>query len=306
MEAVKPTGDAYNMKKNLKTKFQRRQYMLSRDFEIYYYSDSYMENVDFHIHDYYEFYFFVEGDVSMSVKEKSDALKAGDVVVIPPGIPHRVVFHSWELPYSRFVFWISTDYFQRLYSSSADYAYLIEYAREKGEYVFHNTMVEFSTIQSKIFHLIEEIHSEHFGRDTKISICISDLLLHLNRMVYERNHPRRRKEDKNLEESIIQYIDEHLEQDLSLEHLAGKFYVSKYYIAHMFKETIGISIHQYITKKRLAACQDAILSSISISQSYLMFGFKDYSSFFRAFKKEYGISPKEFRDMQIGQKKEKF
>lgn len=57
MEAVKPTGDAYNMKKNLKTKFQRRQYMLSRDFEIYYYSDSHMENVDFHIHDYYEFYF---------------------------------------------------------------------------------------------------------------------------------------------------------------------------------------------------------------------------------------------------------
>ena len=57
------------MKKNLKTKFQRRQYMLSRDFEIYYYSDSHMENVDFHIHDYYEFYFFVVGGVSMTVKE---------------------------------------------------------------------------------------------------------------------------------------------------------------------------------------------------------------------------------------------
>ena len=293
------------MKKNLKSKFQRRQYMLSRDFEIYYYSDSHMENVDSHMHDYYEFYFFLEGNVSILVEDKSYPLKAGDVVVIPPGIHHKAVIHSWKLPYSRFVFWISMDYFSRLRNTSADYAYFIDYARKKGEYVFHNNMVEFTAIQSKIFRLIEEIHSEHFGRDTKISICISDLLLHLNRTVYEKNHPRRKKEDKNLEESIIQYIDEHLEQDLSLEHLAGKFFVSKYYIAHMFKENIGVSIHQYITKKRLAACQNAILSNISISQSYLMFGFKDYSSFFRAFKKEYGISPKEFRDMQIGQKKRK-
>ena len=59
------------MKKNLKSKFQRRQYMLSRDFEIYYYSDSHMENVDSHMHDYYEFYFFLEGDVSILVEDKS-------------------------------------------------------------------------------------------------------------------------------------------------------------------------------------------------------------------------------------------
>ncbi len=46
------------MKKNLQTQFSARQYMLSRDFEIYFYSDKSLSKVDAHSHDYYEFYFF--------------------------------------------------------------------------------------------------------------------------------------------------------------------------------------------------------------------------------------------------------
>ena len=84
-----------------------------------------------------------------------------------------------------------------------------------------------------------------------------------------------------------------------MDTLAKKFFVSKYHIAHVFKENIGLSIHQYITKKRLDLCQEAISGGMSIKDAYHQYGFGDYSSFFRAFKKEYGISPKDYRDMQI-------
>lgn len=93
------------MKKNLKTQFLTRQYMLSKDYELYYYSDSHMANVDSHTHDYYEFYFFLEGTVSYLIEKQLYDLKAGDVVVIPPGIHHKAVIHDSEKPYSRFVFW---------------------------------------------------------------------------------------------------------------------------------------------------------------------------------------------------------
>ena len=84
-----------------------------------------------------------------------------------------------------------------------------------------------------------------------------------------------------------------------MERLADEFYVSKYHIAHVFKENVGLSIHQYITKKRLCLCQEAIRAKMNITEVYHAYGFGDYSSFYRAFKKEFGISPKEFRDIQL-------
>ena len=88
--------------------------MLSKDFEIYYYSDKHLKNMDSHFHNYYEVYFFLEGNVSIWIRDKAFPLKTGDVVVLPPGVPHRAVIHDEDLPYSRFVFWVSTEYIKSI------------------------------------------------------------------------------------------------------------------------------------------------------------------------------------------------
>ena len=283
------------MKKNLQSAFHTRQYMLSKDFEIYYYSDYYLSKVESHTHNYYEFYFFLEGNVDMIIEGDVFSMHPGDLVLIPPKIRHHAEIRNQELPYRRFVFWISREYCKRLLELSPDYVYLMQHVEVAGDYVFSNDIITFNTIQSKVFALIDEMRSNRCGRDARISLCVNDLILHLNRIVHERNYPRSEKEDKNLYQSLAEYIEKNLEGNLSLEHLAEVFYVSKYHIAHTFKDHTGLSIHQYITKKRLTACREAILGGSEITQAYLMFGFGDYSSFYRAFKKEYGISPREFR-----------
>ena len=271
--------------------------MLSQDFEIYYYNDHNLAQVNLHSHDYYEFYLFLEGDVSIQIGNEKYPVQYGDIMLVPPHFPHRPIIHSMKTPYRRFVFWISQEYCNHLLHISPDYAFLMQYVQVTKNYIFHNDQIAFNAVQSKIFRLIEEMQSDRFGRDAQITLCVNDLVLHLNRLLHEHINPKLRNEESPLYHQLTEYIENHLEDNLSLEKLAEEFFVSKYYIAHVFKDSLGMSIHQYITKKRLTLCKEAILGKMSIKETYQTFGFGDYSSFYRAFKKEYGISPKEFKDI---------
>ncbi len=287
------------MRKRLQTAFQPRQYMVSKDFELFYYENRTPLTVDLHTHDYYEFYFFLEGNVQMQIGDTCYPVRFGDIMLIPPHLPHRTIIDTQAAPYRRFVFWISQEYCNHLLQSSPDYAYIMQYVGTAKQYTFHTDLIAFNSVQSKILRLLEEMRSQKFGKEAQISICVNDLILHLNRLAHEQNTPGKKNYDRVLYRQLMEYIEEHVEEDLSLEKIAAEFFVSKYHIAHVFKDNTGLSIHQFITKKRLDLCRDAIQSKMSITEAYQMFGFGDYSSFYRAFKKEYGISPKDFRDMQM-------
>lgn len=94
--------------------------------------------------------------------------------------------------------------------------------------------------------------------------------------------------------NVLKYINENYSEDMSLDFLAERFFVSKYHLSHSFRREVGVSVYRYIMLKRLLAAKELLQSGMSAGEVAHATGFGDYASFWRAFKTEYGISPKEF------------
>lgn len=290
------------MQNRLRSSFNTRQYMVSSDFEVFYYSDRNFDTLPPHAHDYYECYLFIEGDITMEIfsgKDKSEKVKMypGDLMIMPPGIKHHAIMDDPSKSYQRLVFWISRDCCNSLLKESVDYMYLMQKAEAFHQYIYHLAPAQFHLVESKFFRLLEEISSERYGSAAARHLCLCDLILTINRTIYDEEHKTGGSDELSLFQNILSYVESNLQEPLSLDDISGKFFVNKYYVAHLFKDTLGISLHQYIIKKRLDACRSAIVGGEGISAAYEKFGFRDYSSFFKAFRKEYGMSPREYQNL---------
>ncbi len=287
------------MKKQYRSEFDTRQNMRTDNYEIFYYSDTHFQSVSPHRHDYYEFYFPVSGKIEMEIEGTITPLSTRDAVIVPPHTRHRAITETGEKSYCRYVFWISVPYFNQLCTHMKDLRYITDRAEKNKGYICHFSENEYSLIQSRILRLIEEDHTSRYGRNSFIDLCISDLLLTMSRIAYDRDHPQQIQPQSDQIQEIMEYIENNIDEDLRLSMLGEKFFLSKYYIAHAFHERTGMTVHKYITKKRLDRCANEIKNGRPLNELYQEYGFNDYSSFFRAFKKEFSISPKEYQAIYL-------
>ena len=95
----------------------------------------------------------------------------------------------------------------------------------------------------------------------------------------------------NLVDQVLHYIGRHTNEELTLDGLAERFFVSKYHLSHTFTREVGVSLHRYITLRRLLMARQLLSAGVPAGQVSSTCGFSDYTSFYRAFKAEYGINP---------------
>lgn len=137
---------------------------------------------------------------------------------------------------------------------------------------------------------------EAFGSNALSHIYLLEFLIYLNRAYFSRPSMFHKEylENEKVNE-VLAYIDENLSSDLTLERLADLCFISKYHLAHQFKACTGMPVYRYIIKQRVTAARNLICSGLSATEACMQCGFNDYSNFLKAFKREFGCTPKAFQ-----------
>lgn len=269
--------------------FDPRQKMSGKNYEIFHYYDRTRRDVDLHHHDFYEIYYFIGGNVEYRVEGKSYTLQNGDLLLISPWVFHQPVVQQ-DVPYERYVLWIERGYLAQFAEYGADLSACFASAAT----LIRPTSYQRSTVAMLLELLLKEARGDKFGSELYGHGLFLQLMAEINRMAERTPQKRETSEEPELIGRVLAYISDHYHEKLTLQDLADRFYVSKYHLSHEFSARVGTSVYRYIILKRLLAAREQIADGATPSEVYQNCGFQDYANFYRAFKTEYGISPKEF------------
>lgn len=228
-------------------------------------------------------------------------LQKGDVIFIPPGISHAPLFpEQMHKPYERIVVWINAELLAQFCQNWNDrgYAtgqlYMPYLLRTAGTYWE-------SPIADAFQRGCSESLNRHPGWEAAMYGNATILLTLLNRALLSNQKPPPSEHAELLDE-LLRYVEEHLTEKISISAAARHLLVSESTITHLCKKRLGVSFYHYVTQQRLAAAKQYMLEGIPLGQIAELAGFCDYSAFYRAFKQEYGFSPKQYRSLQDSSK----
>lgn len=244
-------------------------------------------NFQMHIHIHYEIYCFVSGDVRYLVENSEYPLKPGSILLMRPMEYHMAKIIS-ESRYDRYDVIFSEEMLDFI---DPDRRLLAPFlSRPLGKENIY-TPGDFSgTDPLELFKAMEvDDRSPEIKRMAVLS-NLYPLLWELSKAFGSRG-TEGRQDTGNLTDKILRYMNRHLFDDISIESISEHFYVSPSYLHRLIKDAVGTSAWKYITLKRLSAARGEIQNGSTATEACRKCGFKDYSAFYRAYKRRYGVSP---------------
>ena len=241
------------------------------------------DNFFLHNHDFYEILMFSEGNSEYIVEGNTYTLEPGDIIVIRRNEMHRI-FHKTQCDYARTIIYLYPEFF-------------LENHCPEYELPFANTEKEGNKISAELarktgltdaFARLKTYAQAAHGADAPVCrstvIEILYLINKINSFLGDDSHD-------DLVKQILLYINNNFAETINLDSLSDRFFVSKYHICKIFKNGTGHTVHSYVTRKRITRVRELRKQGKSISEAAYLSGFGNYTSFYRAYLKEFGSPP---------------
>ena len=274
--------------------FSDRQHMRTGTYEVFHYKDAKPRDVALHHHDFYEVYFFLSGKVQYNIESRSYLLVPGDVLLIRPMELHQPVFDHNPAGYERIVLWLNQSFLDQFGLPGEPLNSCFNAAAPGRANLLRPDETSRVQILYQLELLMAETNSTEYGHEISALSSLAQILVQLCRSSNKEPQEVEPTDSSDVVYRILGYINDHCSEDLSLDFLANRFFISKYHLSREFARITGSSVHRYIIQRRLMTARQMMVDGASSTEVYQRCGFGDYSNFFRAFKAEYQMSPREF------------
>lgn len=270
------------------TEYEKRGYLLE-NFRLFHLQSSGGANVEYHYHEFCKLLLLISGRGGYVVDGQKYLLQPGDVVLIGSRSAHRPELEM-DAPYERIIIYISPEFLQQSSCSGCD---LLELFSGSKGHVLRLRERE----RKKVFALADTLEKELSGIEYGREILSNGVLL---RLLVEIGRGQRQEgalnpnpvtpEDQRVVE-WMQYLDRHLQEDLDMDALAERFFISKFHMMRLFHQQTGFTIHTYLMQRRLLAARQLMEKGMRATEACYRCGFRSYSSFTRAYNKHFGTTP---------------
>lgn len=243
-----------------------------------------------HIHGCYEFIYITEGCCIYTIEGRDYFVMSGDMIFTRPGELHSFTFPD-ECTFSRHFLHVYPDFIAKVTGLTEAF-----YVGENIDKCFISSDIVEKYDLNKIFDTLIR-YSDYEKPETSIIAysCAVEIMAKIMMIMREEDMQRQTVAKNANTYKIMQYIDAHFGENISLDDIAGNIRLSKFHISHMFKKDVGMTISTYINMIRITKAKNLILKGQNSGTVFHKCGFNDYSSFYRSFVKFVGMSPDSFK-----------
>ena len=251
-----------------------------------------------HKHEYYQIYYLQSGKLVHHLEGCCAEMKARDVFIIPPNLPHYIETASKEVCFYSISFMPS--YISEIISSNrfvADFIHCINDLSSEGvEPSLTLRSEDIFLADTLVLKILAEFSSDTTGKTSVISSSLSLLLsLFARAYISERLEGLRFSSEREAILHCLGYIKNHLSEPITLEEMAKRTAMSKSSFCEHFRKITGETFNQYLNRERVEAAAEEIRSGKPAFRAAMDQGYGDFSTFYRNFKKRFGTSPSEYK-----------